>query len=46
MALQVVGMLSPTQSCQNTAVVDGQQLLVISEDTDFDDTLVDFGVKF
>ena len=42
MALQVVGMLSPTQSCQNTAVVDGQQLLVVSEEADIDVTLVDF----
>jgi hypothetical protein len=41
MALPLIGMLSPTQSCQNTAVVDGQQLLVISEEADFDVTLVD-----
>ncbi len=42
MALPLIGMLSPTQSCQNTAVVDGQQLLVISEEADFDVTLFDF----
>ena len=36
MALQVVGMLSQTLSRQNTAVVDGQQLLVINEEADFD----------
>jgi len=42
MALQVVGMLSQTQSRQNTAVVDGQQLLAISEEADSDVTWVDF----
>ena len=41
MALQVVGMLSQTLSRQNTAVVDGQQLLVISEEADFDVTWAD-----
>jgi hypothetical protein len=42
MALQVVGMLSRGQSCQNSAVADGQQLLVVRGEANFDASLIDF----